>query len=547
MAILVGVAECAMLLTSPVFRNFESIPRTYGCEEVLRDHSAASPPLRWYRPPAKTRSYVLLVDDLDADGFVHWLVKDIPGNVTELEENASGFSMPAAAVELYNTWGETNYGGMCPPYESTHLYRFRLYARSVLHSDVISPPADSGIRLTADMINEQLVKDEHTLYVAVLAGHYTIGPEPPPNTPPPELFKRKQLDPMTVLRYVKPSETLRNSRKHYGPRPYGIYPYNATEFCERQKGQDSKYAQVCNTIRVEKIESGGYEEAVEAHAAEETRAVAEDKLQNELMPKGGISTEYFNRERLESSAKWTLGSDGIPIPPSEDPWKIGPDGVPVPPEAMARARAASLVAAKISTEDAAESLIQWECSGTASNLVLRSPVFDSCDNGREVTAALPSEFSCDRQDSRGMANLLQRKAPNDKVTSLPLQWKVSENLKGIQSFVVMLEQVSTHRTFWVVRDIPADHRSVVMGASHSSINYATELPNYFEDSGYTGPCSFDKEDVSHRFRIHLFALNTPSSSQIDPVSSDGSLVSSVLRQVSVAHTSIDVIVDNDKQ
>ena len=33
----------------------------------------------------------------------------------------------------------------------------------------------------------------------------------------------------------------------------------------------------------EKIESGGYEEAVEAHAAEESRAVAEEKLQNELM------------------------------------------------------------------------------------------------------------------------------------------------------------------------------------------------------------------------------------------------------------------------
>merc|ERR1712003_266422 len=75
--------ECAMILMSPAFKKFQAIPAKYGCDATEgRNHLVPSPPLNWTRVPAKTRSFILMVDDLDDPGFIHWLVKDIPADVT---------------------------------------------------------------------------------------------------------------------------------------------------------------------------------------------------------------------------------------------------------------------------------------------------------------------------------------------------------------------------------------------------------------------------------------------------------------------------------
>ena len=57
-----------------------------------------SPELSWDEAPPETKSFVLILHDPDANrtnGFTHWLLYDIPGNITHLPENLPKDSMLA--------------------------------------------------------------------------------------------------------------------------------------------------------------------------------------------------------------------------------------------------------------------------------------------------------------------------------------------------------------------------------------------------------------------------------------------------------------------
>ena len=84
---LCSLIDAQMLLSSPAFSNLKEIPAKFGCDRDERDMFRPSPPLTWVRPPAKARSFVLVMDNMSKDNAVHWLVKDIPGDVTSLGES----------------------------------------------------------------------------------------------------------------------------------------------------------------------------------------------------------------------------------------------------------------------------------------------------------------------------------------------------------------------------------------------------------------------------------------------------------------------------
>jgi Raf kinase inhibitor-like YbhB/YbcL family protein len=109
-----------MNLTSRAFADGTDIPRKYSC-----DGGDVSPPLAWTGVPADAQALVLIVDDPDARGFVHWVAFDIPATTAELAEGAS--SSDRALRQGTNSFGKVGYGGPCPP-SGTHHYRFRLLA-----------------------------------------------------------------------------------------------------------------------------------------------------------------------------------------------------------------------------------------------------------------------------------------------------------------------------------------------------------------------------------------------------------------------------------
>jgi Raf kinase inhibitor-like YbhB/YbcL family protein len=88
-----------------------------------------SPQLSWSGFPASTKSFVVSMYDPEAptgNGFLHWVVADIPGSATSLPANAglpASTTLPAGAFQLNGDAGAARYIGGAPPAKSgTHDY-----------------------------------------------------------------------------------------------------------------------------------------------------------------------------------------------------------------------------------------------------------------------------------------------------------------------------------------------------------------------------------------------------------------------------------------
>ncbi len=116
-------AAAALQLQSPAFEHQGPIPRRYTC-----DGEDIAPPLTWGPAPMATRSWALIMDDPDAPAgtWDHWIVYDIPPEVTQLAEGA-----PPPGRQGRNSWGRIGYGGPCPPPGPAHHYVFRIYALDI--------------------------------------------------------------------------------------------------------------------------------------------------------------------------------------------------------------------------------------------------------------------------------------------------------------------------------------------------------------------------------------------------------------------------------
>jgi Raf kinase inhibitor-like YbhB/YbcL family protein len=139
-----GVGQQQFTLSSTAFRNNEAIPLKYTRAEGGQD---VSPPLQWSNPPARTRSFVITCIDLDAQNFVHWVVYDIPANLSGLPENVPKQPQPqvngAQVKQGQNDFDGVGYGGPAPPPGETHRYQFTVYALSV---DTLNLPAGANLQ-----------------------------------------------------------------------------------------------------------------------------------------------------------------------------------------------------------------------------------------------------------------------------------------------------------------------------------------------------------------------------------------------------------------
>lgn len=126
-----------MEITSTAFKDGEKVPIQYVMPGAGGKN--ISVPLSWKNVPSGTKSFALSMVDPHpvAQNWVHWLVINIPTNVTSIEEGASRKKMPPSSVELKNSFGDIGYGGPQPPKGTgDHPYVFTLYALKVEKLDL---------------------------------------------------------------------------------------------------------------------------------------------------------------------------------------------------------------------------------------------------------------------------------------------------------------------------------------------------------------------------------------------------------------------------
>ncbi|MDQ3389977.1 MAG: YbhB/YbcL family Raf kinase inhibitor-like protein [Actinomycetota bacterium] len=96
-----------------------AIERRYTC-----DGEDLAPQISWLNVPGDAQELAVVVIDLDADGFVHWVATGLDPEALSLLPGVGG-----SVVEAVNSSGDVGWSGPCPPRrQKSHRYEFTLYA-----------------------------------------------------------------------------------------------------------------------------------------------------------------------------------------------------------------------------------------------------------------------------------------------------------------------------------------------------------------------------------------------------------------------------------
>jgi len=159
-----------LTVTSKTFKHGETLPHPTLFDGFGVGGGNRSPHLAWNGAPEGTKSYAIVLHDPDAPtgtGFFHWIVFNIPADVTELSEgagSAEGSGLPSGAAHGHTDFGATGYGGPAPPPgHGPHRYNFHVYALDI-------PRLDAGATTTAALLRFMMLG--HVVGEGLLTGIY---------------------------------------------------------------------------------------------------------------------------------------------------------------------------------------------------------------------------------------------------------------------------------------------------------------------------------------------------------------------------------------
>ncbi len=147
-------------LSSVAFKNGEKIPDIYTCKG-----KNISPPLMWKNVPKDTKSFALIMEDLDTPlGVItHWIIYNIPFKNREIPEDIPHqYKLSDNIIQGRNAMRKIGYMGPCPPW-GKHRYIFKLFS------------LDTILEFNPKMNKKKLMKaiENHILDQSQLIGIYS--------------------------------------------------------------------------------------------------------------------------------------------------------------------------------------------------------------------------------------------------------------------------------------------------------------------------------------------------------------------------------------
>jgi Raf kinase inhibitor-like YbhB/YbcL family protein len=147
----------ALTVTSDSFKDGEHLGSEHAMSADYGFGCAGgniSPALSWSGAPEGTKSFTVTCYDPDAPtgcGFWHWVVVNIPPDVTSLPAGAgSGEGLPAGALQTRTDVGKPGYAGPCPPEGREHRYVFTV---SAVGLDALPVDADTSAAVIGFQLN----------------------------------------------------------------------------------------------------------------------------------------------------------------------------------------------------------------------------------------------------------------------------------------------------------------------------------------------------------------------------------------------------------